>query len=55
MSSLNMPKRRDVHEKRVLPVGCEGVRLRLDLDAGEGTSKQPQSLVGRPHGRKNNF
>ena len=35
-----MPKRREVHVRRVLPTGSENVRRRLDVEAGEGTSAQ---------------
>ena len=42
-----MPKRREVHVRRVLPTGSENVRRRLDVEAGEGTSAQRPPPVQR--------
>ena len=43
-----MPKHREENVRRVLPIGSENVRHRLDLQAGEGTSAQPDPPVRRP-------
>ena len=42
-----MPKRREVHVRRVLPTGSENVRRRLDVEAREGTSEQRAPPVQR--------
>ena len=42
-----MPKRREEHVRRVLPIGSEIVRRRLDVEAGEGTSAQRAPAVQR--------
>ena len=48
-----MPKRCEVHVRRVLPTGSENVRRRLDVEAGEGTSAQraPPVQSSRVHDR----
>ena len=43
-----MPKHREEHVRRVLPIGSENVQRRLDLEAGEGTSAQHDPPVRRP-------
>ena len=43
-----MPKRREENVRRVLPIGSENVRCRLDLEAGEGMSAQLDHPVRRP-------
>ena len=43
-----MPKRHEENVRRVLPIGSENVRRRLDLEAGEGTSAQLDPPVRRP-------
>ena len=43
-----MAERRQEHFRRILPIGSERVRRVLDLDAGEGPSRQPPPAVQPP-------